>query len=89
MPEDEGPRISVGGDVGTVDRSRKWYFKMFPENMDDKDLAIVSLTIIAIVCVISWKFDSAVTVISNIVTAIAGIVTGRALTRGGGGGNDE
>ena len=50
-----------------------------PENMDDKDLAIVALMVIAIVCIITWQFDSAVTVVSNVVTAIAGVVTGRAL----------
>jgi hypothetical protein len=56
--------------------------------MDDKDLAIVGLVIIAIVAILSWKFSSAVTVVSNIVTAIAGVVTGRALQGGGGGGGE-
>jgi hypothetical protein len=65
--------------IENYDNSKKWYFKVFPENMDDKDLAIVALTIIAIVCILSWKFSTAVTVVSNIVTGIAGIVTGRAL----------
>jgi hypothetical protein len=54
----------------------------------DKDLAIVGLVIIAIVAILSWKFSSAVTVVSNIVTAIAGVVTGRALQGGGGGGGE-
>ena len=46
---------------------------------DDKDLAIVGLVIIAVVCILAWKFSSAVTVVTSVVTAIAGIVTGRAL----------
>ena len=60
-------------------KMKGWSFRLFPEGMDDKDLAIVALTIIAIVCILSWKFSTAVTVVSNIVTAIAGVVTGRAL----------
>lgn len=47
--------------------------------IDDKDLAIISLAAIAIVCILAWKFTSAVTVVTAIVTGIAGIVTGRAL----------
>ena len=49
------------------------------ENWDDKDLAIIALTVIAIVCILTWKFSTAVAVVSNIVTTIAGVVTGRAL----------
>ncbi len=48
--------------------------------IDDKDLAIVSLAVIAIICILAWKFDSAVTVVTSIVTGIAGIVTGRAIS---------
>lgn len=48
--------------------------------IDDKDLAIVSLATIAIVCILAWQFSSAVTVVTSIVTGIAGIVTGRALS---------
>ena len=48
--------------------------------IDDKDLAIVGLVIIALACILAWKFSSAVTVVTSIVTGIAGIVTGRAIT---------
>jgi hypothetical protein len=46
--------------------------------IDDKDLAIIGLVIIAVACIVGWKTQSAVTVVTSIVTGIAGIVTGRA-----------
>jgi len=51
-----------------------------PINFDDKDLVIISLTIIAIVAM--FKITSPVTIISNIISGLLGVATGKAMNKG-------
>ena len=48
-----------------------------PINFDDKDLVIISLTIIAIVAM--FKITSPAAIISNIISGLLGVATGKAM----------
>jgi len=49
-------------------------------DFEDKDLAIITLTIIAL-AIILWGKTADSNIVSNIVCGIAGIVTGRAIEK--------
>ena len=49
-------------------------------NFDDKDLAIIALTIIAVISLLKLDSD-AVNIVTAIVSAIAGFATGRKLEK--------
>ncbi len=50
-------------------------------SVDDKDLAIVALTIITVVAIIIGDSSEAVGIAEKVVIAIAGFVTGRKLDK--------
>jgi len=53
-------------------------------DLDDKDLAIITIAIIVIACVLKFDAETAKYIVPAAITAIGSLATGRRKSKGGG-----